>query len=209
MNNPDDTAFCPNRHHENLLNSIERYRKEIPTYFHSGEGINALQAQYPGIQYGHLLSTIKVLEEDEEKAFFRSAVFEADRLMAEYQGGYSINSDKGYCEMKYIYFPGIAYAKTLRKEAERAKVERKDRGETGNRNRELGLEFASKLILIAMIGYLTNLLKDFNIDKSHLRSSLVRRVINDSFDRDLGDFGCYLIYKCVSTTPDHTSTEVA
>ncbi|MEO7247824.1 MAG: hypothetical protein ABIW31_05170 [Novosphingobium sp.] len=164
---------------------------------------------HPGIDYGRLLAHIQAFEGaevDENEAAgdhtrFRQAVSDADSLMGMYQETYGINSDRGYCEMKYIYFPGLGYSRALKTASNEAKEQ------LPGSVRSSALELASKITLIAMVGHLVNLLKLHRIDKSVVRKALVPRILLNSFDKDLGDFGCYLIFKCVSTTPEHIIAE--
>lgn len=190
--------FNIENHKELILDTLEVYRRDIPGFFHQ-KAAQRLKERYPGITYGHIVSSIQNFETggnlvDPNIEKFQAAVDEAARLMAAYQGGYRINSEKGYCEMKYIYFTGLAYARQLEQASKEAKQERPDS------IRWPALEFASKIVLLCMVGYLTNLVNLQGVDKQTLKRNLGRRIIVGEFERDLGEFGCYLIFKCVSTS---------
>jgi len=204
MNQPElaevkSPTFDLETHKEYLLRSIETYRKTFYGFFFSGDLAAKVLKAYPGIDYPRLLASVKVFESGEAEegqrdySKFQGAVSVADRMIAEYQERYGINSDKGYCEMKYIYFPGLAYARALKAASVQA-----DKLVAGSVRAE-ALDLASKIILISMVGFLHNLLKVQGIDKTILRKSLVNTIVKGSFDRDLGDLGCYLTYKCVAT----------
>ena len=189
--------FNIENHKEFILNTLEVYRRDMAGFFHQAAA-QRLKERYPGITFGHLLASIKNFEigSDESEPNiekFQAAVDETGRLMAAYQGGYRINSEKGYCEMKYIYFAGLAYARQLEIASKVAKEQRPDS------IRWPALELASKIVLLCMIGYLTNLVGLQGVDKQTLKRNLGRRVIVGEFHKDLGEFGCYLIFKCVST----------
>ena len=189
-------------HRQNLLASFGRYRKDIVGFFHSEHDARTFRDRFPGITFGHVFASIKVFETGSnpsavDTSQFQAAVFEADKLMAAYQAGYEINADSGYCEMKYIYFPGWAYARALQAAGEVAEREHPESV------RAQALLYASSIVRLQVIGYLTNFLKLFGVDKTGLKKSLARRAIAGLSESDLGDFGCYLIYKCVSTARDH------
>lgn len=193
-------TFDLETHKNNLLGSIQVYRQTFRDFFFSDGVKEQVLKGYPGIDYTRLVASVQVFEttseaDESQRDYkkFQGAVSVADRMIAEYQEGYGINSDKGYCEMKYIYFPGLAYARALKSASNEA-----DKQMPGS-VRARALDLASKIILISMVGILNNLVAKQGINKNILRNSLVNAIIGNSFDRDLGDLGCYLIYKCVAS----------
>lgn len=63
--------------------------------------------------------------------------------------------------------------------------------------------------MFSMIGLLDEKLKRVGVSKPPLTAAMTNLIRVREFDEQLGKTGCYLIYKCSSTTPLHTNGSAA
>ena len=132
--------------------------------------------QYPG--YGQSLVAYCKIIRDNADAIYRAATAGVSRYIYDY----SIHVDPTVDEFKCVYFLGLAiHTKLLAN----------------------GQPHAANVHLFTMIGLLDARLRTMGFGKKQLLKAMMMVVRDGQFERDLGTNGCYLIYKCVSTSDNH------
>ncbi len=99
--------------------------------------------------------------------------------MAVYLNSYDIHINQSADEFKLIYFLGRA-------------IERYLKGK--------GLLAVAQIHMYLMIGLLDDRLRTRGYDKPPLSRAMGKLIRLNEFDSELGKHGCYLLYKCVSTS---------
>lgn len=102
----------------------------------------------------------------------------ADELNA-YLNLYGVRASFSADEFKLIYFMGRAITYQLR---------------------NIGYHEIAQVHQIAMLGMLDYRLRTLEISKKQMLNAMATLVRSEKFDSELGKTGCYLAYKCVSTT---------
>lgn len=183
-------------HRKKLADTYQRYRDDFSHFFHavsqSADYTDRFSEKYPGIGYGNVVAALKNFETEDNKTNFVAIITGADTSMTDYAKDYLIDVTAGFCEMKYIYFTGLAFAQRLEEAAEQA--EKSDIPQV----RSSSLRYAATIIMCAMIANLDSLLLYRNIEKPELHKAMVRLVMNGKFEQEMGRTGCYLAYKSVS-----------
>ncbi len=195
-----EPQFDPVQHAKRIGDLLERFRADIRQMVLNGKVPTGLLERFPDIDYGRFVASIMKFEagdnfdparpdETIDARNFMAAADQASEMMREYQVRYRIDSNRGYCEFKYVYFVGLSYARKLREKAEEANVGSERAGALG---------LASRLTMLRVVHYLTAMIDDMGLDKGITKKNLGERIINDTFDRELGEYGCYLLYKSVA-----------
>lgn len=115
---------------------------------------------------------------DNAEAIFRLAA----RDINSYLNLYMIHANKSADEFKIIYFLGRAIERHLI---------------------HAGYVEISRVHMFIMIGLLDYRLQTKGVKKDPLTNALTKLIRLGLFDQELGQTGCYLIYKCVSTAERH------
>jgi hypothetical protein len=123
--------------------------------------------------YAATLDTFKI-------ELVRAAAF----AISGYANLYGVYPNNGFDEFKKIYFLGRAIERRLT-EANNVRI--------------------AKIHMFSMIGMMDAHLQKLGIRKQPLTRAMTRLIRSslDDFDKQLGQTGCYLIYKCSSTAPKH------
>lgn len=112
------------------------------------------------------------------EAIFRRAAWG----ISGYTALYKVMAVESFDEFKTIYFLGRAIERHLL-EAKHVQL--------------------AQIHMFTMIGLLDRKLQSLGIYKENLTAAMTRLIRVSRFDQELGTTGCYLIYKCISTTPRH------
>jgi len=99
-----------------------------------------------------------------------------------YSNLYKVMPRETFDEFKIIYYLGLAIEKHLTK-AGHAKI--------------------VQVHMFTLIGLMDEALKRKGVLKPQLTGAMTTLIRFGHFDRELGNTGCYLIYKCSSTAPSH------
>lgn len=112
------------------------------------------------------------------EAIFRGAAWG----IGGYSALYKVMAIESFDEFKTIYFLGRAIERHLlaAKHVQMAQIH-----------------------MFTMIGLLDRKLQSLGIYKPNLTQAMTGLIRVSRFDEELGATGCYLIYKCISTTPRH------
>lgn len=203
----NESQFDAIEHAKRIADLLERYRTDLREIVLNERVPTSLNERFPDVSYGSFIASIMKFEagdnfdpatpeETLDERNFVDAADQASEMMRTYQMRYLIDSNRGYCEFKYTYFVGLSYARKLRGKADEA-------NESSQRARAMGL--ASRLTMLLMVHYMTALLQNMGVDKRILRKNLSDRIINDAFESELGEYGCYIIYKSVARTAPQVS----
>lgn len=112
------------------------------------------------------------------EAIFRGAAWG----ISGYSALYKVMAVESFDEFKTIYFLGRSIERHLL-EAKHVQI--------------------AQIHMFTMIGLLDRKLQSLGISKENLTRAMTRLIRVSRLDQELGTTGCYLIYKCISTTPRH------
>jgi hypothetical protein len=105
----------------------------------------------------------------------------AAQNLNQYLNRYSVHANQSADEYKIIYYLGRAIERHLRAN---------------------GHDLLAQVHMATMIGLLDFRIASKGIIKPKLTAAMGKLIRGNYFDEEMGQNGCYMIYKCVSTTPD-------